>query len=94
MKKAPAPFSRKKTKLKLFTLIELLVVIAIIAILAASLSAGLNNVMKEGKRMQCVSNMRQMVMWLLNMANRFLSMQKWAKHGGSDCSNLEIVSIC
>lgn len=54
MKKAPAPFSRKKTKLKLFTLIELLVVIAIIAILAALLSTGLNNVMKEGRKENAV----------------------------------------
>ena len=44
-----------------FTLIELLVVIAIIAILLAVLVPGLKRVKEQGKRIVCLSNLRQMM---------------------------------
>jgi len=44
-----------------FTLIELLVVIAIIAILLAVLVPGLKRVKEQGRRIVCLSNLRQMM---------------------------------
>lgn len=51
---------RKSRDRRAFTLVELLVVIGIIAVLLAILLPSLNRARESGRRVQCLSNMRQL----------------------------------
>ena len=75
---------------KRFTLIELLMVIAIIAILAGLLLPALAGVKKEGQRMQCLNNMRQLGF----CANQYADDNNdWYSHGGASSISNYIFKI-
>ncbi|MCC5847580.1 MAG: DUF1559 domain-containing protein [Verrucomicrobia bacterium] len=71
-----SPFQRRKLRPRRpvrrasagFTLIEMLVVIAIIALLATMISSGVSRAMLTARRAQCMSNMRQIGLGVINYA--------------------------
>ena len=60
------PFLLRREKIRIFTLIELLIVIAIIAILAAMLLPALQKARQTAQGIQCVSNLKQIGLSLVN----------------------------
>jgi prepilin-type N-terminal cleavage/methylation domain-containing protein len=71
---------------KAFTLVELLVVIGIIAVLIGILLPTLNRARESAKRTQCLSNLRQMAVFMNMYANQFKSCVPIGYSGGSDAS--------
>jgi prepilin-type N-terminal cleavage/methylation domain-containing protein/prepilin-type processing-associated H-X9-DG protein len=60
--------SRPLAPIRAFTLIELLTVIAIVAVLAAILIPAVGKVREKAKEAECVSNMRQLALGLVQYA--------------------------
>src|SRR5215475_12724315 len=85
MTKSNTPCSRQNAG---FTLIELLVVIAIIAILAAMMLPSIAKAKDKAKKVNCVSNLRQigvgMTTYSCDFGDRVLQTYEFAPGGSQD----------
>lgn len=66
-----APWTSRRRTARGFTLIELLVVVAIIALLISILLPSLSQAKKQAYRVQCQSNLRQMMVGVVGYATDF-----------------------
>jgi prepilin-type N-terminal cleavage/methylation domain-containing protein len=66
---SPRPVSLRADKIRAFTLVELLVVIGIIAVLISVLLPTLSKARESARRTQCLSNLRQIAVFLNMYAN-------------------------
>ena len=78
------PRSRALAPHRAFTLVELLVVIGIIAVLIGILLPALGRAREQGRRAQCLSNLRQIAMAILSYAQERKSLPGPANVGIAD----------
>ncbi len=71
--------TRTRQPFQAFTLVELLVVIAIIALLVALLLPAVNSAREAARRTQCLNNMRQLSLGMLNYESAFRGLPPMAE---------------
>ncbi len=76
-----------------FTLMELLVVVAVIALLASLLLPALTNAREMGRRMKCVSNLRQINFGTMLYVQDYDGWLPPAKHGGASTTAFAVLKL-